>query len=316
MEKIPVIIVCGATASGKTGLGIEIAKRFNAEVVSADSMQVYCRLNIGTAKPTEQQRQGIVHHMIDVAQPTESYSVARYCGEAGEAIGKIHSRGRLAVIVGGTGLYIDNLVRNTDFSSPQGDEELRRRLEGAAREKGNEYLHNMLCELDSDEAARIHPNNVKRIIRAIELIKITGESRKSLNEKSRRPSPYRALWLGIEYPRDELYRRIDQRVDIMLSLGLEDEVRRELLPIRNNAPTAIAAIGYKEMLEYMDKRVTYDEAVSNIKQASRRYAKRQLTWFRRNNEINWLTPADAEEKAVDLINKFIEKGEIQHETGT
>lgn len=302
MTKIPVIVVCGPTAGGKTGLGIALAKALGGEVVSADSMQVYKRLDIGTAKPDMDERQGVPHHMLDVAEPTESYSVARYCAEASEVIKEVHSRGKTPIIVGGTGLYIDNLINNTDFSSPQGDEELRKQLWDMAEKEGNSCLHAMLRDLDPAEAERIHPNNVKRVIRAIELIKTTGESRESLNRKSQRPSPYRAVWLMIDHQRDELYRRIDRRVDIMLEKGLEKEVRRELLPIRDKAPTAIQAIGYKEMLEYFDGNITLDEAAESIKKASRHYAKRQLTWFGRNESIHRLSPGDPFGEAMEIIN--------------
>lgn len=300
---IDLIVVCGPTACGKTGLGIALAKELGGEVISADSMQVYKRLDIGTAKPDMAERQGIPHHLLDVAEPTESYSVARYCAEASEVIGQVHSRGKVPIIVGGTGLYIDNLIGNTDFSSPQGDEELRRELGEIAEKQGTEKLHEMLRQLDAAEAERIHPNNVKRVIRAIELIKTTGESRESLNRKSKRPSPYNALWLTIDHPREKLYSRIDRRVDIMLEMGLEEEVRRELLPIRDKAPTAGQAIGYKEMLDHFDGHITLDEAVSNIKQASRRYAKRQLTWFRRNSEINPLPAENTLEAAIKIIKE-------------
>ena len=299
---IDVIVVCGPTAGGKTGLGIALAKALEGEVVSADSMQVYRRLNIGTAKPDMEERQGVPHHMLDVAEPTESYSVARYCSEAAEVIKDVHFRGKVPIIVGGTGLYIDNLISNTDFSSPQGDEELRKQLWEIAEKEGNDCLHAMLRELDNAEAERIHPNNVKRVIRAIELIKTTGESRESLNRKSHRPSPYRAEWLMIDHPRDELYSRIDRRVDIMLEKGLEEEVRRELLPIRDMAPTAIQAIGYKEMLEYFDGKISLAEAAESIKRASRHYAKRQLTWFGRNESIQRLSPQDPFGEAIKIIN--------------
>ncbi len=301
IDKIPVIVICGPTACGKTGLGVELALRLNGEVISADSMQVYRRLDIGTAKPDAAERRGVPHHMLDVAEPTESYSVARYCAEAAEAVADVHRRGKLPIIVGGTGLYIDNLINNTDFSAPEGDPGLRRELTELAEKEGKERLHGLLRELDAAEAERVHPNNVKRVIRAIELIKITGESRESLNEKSRRPSPYAPLWLAIEHPRQALYDRIDRRVDIMLEKGLEAEVRRELLPIRDRAPTAGQAIGYKEMLDYIDGRVTLDRAADAIKQASRRYAKRQLTWFRRNPRIHWLGPEGPLEQAMEII---------------
>ncbi len=305
--KIPVIVVCGPTACGKTGLGVELALELGGEVVSADSMQVYRRLDIGTAKPDAAERRGVPHHMLDVAEPTESYSVARYCFEAGAAVRDIYSRGRLPIVVGGTGLYVDNLIAGTDFSAPQGNQELRRELNEIALSQGADRLHAMLRELDADEAERIHPNNVKRVIRSIELIRMTGESRASINEKSRRPSPYRALRLAIGRPRQELYARIDRRVDIMMEKGLEDEVRRELLPIRDQAPTAGQAIGYKEMLEYFDSKATLAQAVDNIKRASRHYAKRQLTWLRRTPDLLWLEPERAFEQAIDLIKDMKER---------
>lgn len=307
MDKIPILVICGPTACGKTALGVELALRLGGEVISADSMQVYRRLDIGTAKPDAAERRGIPHHLIDVAEPTESYSVARYCAEAGRAAADIHGRGLLPIVVGGTGLYIDNFISNTDFSSPEGNPELRRELSAIAEREGGESLHKMLFELDSAEAERIHPNNIKRVVRAIELIKTTGESRESLNRKSRRPSPYRALRLGIDYPREDLYTRIDRRVDIMVEKGLEDEVRRELLPIRDRAPTAIQAIGYKEMLDYFDGRLTLPQAVDAIKQASRHYAKRQLTWLRRNSDIHWIRAENAFEQALDIINREKER---------
>lgn len=303
MKKIPVVVVCGPTASGKTGLGIELAGAIGGEIISADSMQVYRRLDIGTAKPDKAEMSGIPHHMLDVAEPWESYSVARYCDEAKAVIEDVVSRGKLPIIVGGTGLYIDNLIANTDFSSPEGDEKLRAELRALADERGVDYVHGILRELDPSEAEKIHPNNLKRVIRAVELIKLTGESRKSLNEKSRRPSPFSAVRFAVDYPRDILYERINHRVDIMLERGLIEEVRRELLPVRNRASTAVQAIGYKEILEYLDGKLTLSMAVEAIKQNSRRYAKRQLTWFRRNNEINWLSPVNAREEAMNIINQ-------------
>ncbi len=302
MDKIPVIVVCGPTAGGKTALGVALAKALDGEVISADSMQVYRRLDVGTAKPDAAERRGIPHHMIDVAEPTESYSVARYCAEASVAVKGVYDRGRLPIVVGGTGLYIDNLMAATDFSSPEGDEELRWELGKIAEEEGPLRLHEMLRELDPEEARRIHPNNVKRVIRAIELVKTTGESRADINRKSRRPSPYRQVRLMMDWPREELYSRIDHRVDMMIENGLEAEVRRELLPIRDRAPTAGQAIGYKEMLEYFDGLVSFEQAVENIKRASRRYAKRQLTWFGRGPELNRIAPGSFDE-AIKIIEK-------------
>ncbi len=304
MEQIPVVVVCGPTACGKTALGVQIAKEFGGEVVSADSMQIYRRLDIGTAKPSPEETEGIPHHMIDIAEPWEAYSVARYCAEAGEAVRDIHSRGLLPVIVGGTGLYIDNLIANTDFSSPEGNPELREELAEIARLKGNEALHAMLRELDSAEAERIHPNNVKRVIRAIELVRLSGEARAELNEKSRRPSPFKPVYFSVEHPREELYSRINKRVDLMLERGLVEEVRRELLPVRAQATTAAQAIGYKEILAFFDGNCSLGEAADAVKQNSRRYAKRQITWFRRNPLINRLSPDSAADEAYKILKNI------------
>lgn len=312
MEKIPLIVVCGATASGKTALGIHIAKKFNGQVISADSMQIYRRLDIGTAKPTIEEQEGIVHRMIDIAEAYEAYSVADYCEKAHKEIEEVRKAGYLPVIVGGTGLYIDNLVANTDFSTPKGDEEIRRRLEKEAEEYGNEVLYQRLKSLDPIGAEKVHPNNLKRLIRAMELLETTGETRDILEEKSKRPSPYEPLWFAIEHPREVLYERINKRVDIMLEQGLVEEVRRELMPIRDKAATAMQAIGYKEIIECLDGKTDLLEATEKIKQNSRRYAKRQLTWFRRNNEINWLSPENPKGEAEKIINEFFERRH-QHE---
>ncbi len=318
MKKIPLVVVCGPTACGKTALGVELALRLGGEVVSADSMQVYKGLDIGTAKPTAEERRGVPHHMIDVAEPWENYSVARYCAEAAPVIEDIARRGRLPIIVGGTGLYIDSLVANTDFSSPSGDEALRAELMREAEEKGNVYLHELLRRLDPQVAETIHPNNVKRVIRAIEQISLSGKSRAELDESSRRESPYHALRFAVEWDRAVLYERINARVDEMLEKGLVDEVRRVLIPALDRAGTAAQAIGYKEIVDCIEGRCSLDEAVETIKRNTRRYAKRQLTWLRRNGDINWLSPenaADAAEKIYKEEMPIIQGGnnnEIQH----
>lgn len=308
MKKIPVIAVCGATASGKTALGIHIAKKYGAQIISADSMQIYRGLNIGTAKPDLAEREGIVHRMMDIIDPWESYSVADYCQRAHEEIRDVVNRGCIPVIVGGTGLYMDNLIANTDFSAPKGDGDIRERLLKEADEKGGEYLYARLLRLDPKAAESVHPNNLKRIIRTLELLEITGETREALDKKSKQASPYDALWLSVEHPRDVLYERINKRVDIMLEKGLVNEVKEKLLPVREKATTALQAIGYKEILEYLDGATSLDEAAEKIKLNSRRYAKRQITWFKRNTAINRLNPATAAEEAEKIINIFLERG--------
>ncbi len=287
------IVITGATASGKTALSVQLAKRIGAEIVNADSMQIYKYMDIGTAKPTIEEREGVVHHLIDIALPSEQFSVATYCRLAKEAIDSIHSRGKIAVMVGGTGLYIDSVVNNIQFSNIEPDEAYRSELEKIADERGNEYIHNMLKEVDPDSAAKIKVPDKKRIIRALEVYHVSGKTLTYHNEMSKSvPTPYNVKMFAIDMPRDVLYDRINKRVDIMMSQGLEDEVRRLIDMGVSKNTTAMQAIGYKEMAEYLNGEITKDEAVYKIKIGSRHYAKRQLTWFRRNDKINWVKDID------------------------
>ena len=303
-KKIPLVIVAGATASGKTGLGIELAKEFNGEVISCDSMQIYKNLSIGTAKPTKEETGDIPHHMIDVAEPWESFSVERYCSMAHEIIRDINSRGKLPIMVGGTGLYADNTVFATTFSAPERDEKLSLELTRYAEENGNEALFKILEKEDPKAAATLHPNDVKRVSRAIETVRTTGKTRSELDSESRpEESPYDYIYLAIDMDRELLYSRIDKRVDIMLDEGLLDEVRKFILPNLKKMTTAAAAIGYRETVWYFKGLCTYDEMVELLKRNTRRYAKRQLTWFRKNNEVNWLDSNSAKEQAIQIINK-------------
>lgn len=287
------IVITGATASGKTALSVQLAKQIGAEIVNADSMQIYKYMDIGTAKPTMEERDGVVHHLIDIALPSEQFSVATYCDLAKKAIDGIHERGKPAVMVGGTGLYIDSVVNNVQFSEIEPDEAYRSELEKIAEERGNEHIHNMLKEVDPHSAAKIKVPDKKRIIRALEVYHVSGKTLTYHNERSMSvPTPYDIKMFAIDMPRDVLYDRINKRVDIMISQGLEDEVRRLIEMGVSNNTTAMQAIGYKEMAEYINGEITKDEAIYKIKIGSRHYAKRQLTWFRRNDKINWVKDID------------------------
>lgn len=289
MNKIPVIIVCGPTASGKTSLAIEISKKYNGEVVSADSMQIYKGMDIGTAKPDEAEKEGIPHHMLDIAEITDNFSVSDYCDIAHGIIKDIRERGKLPVICGGTGLYIDSLVSDLDFTESNNDEKIRKELTEYAEINGAESLHDMLKELDPASAESIHKNNVKRVIRAIEHIKLTGELFSEYKKTAaQRESRYNPLWFMIDMDRKLLYDRINKRVDIMKDNGLEAEAKNIFNMNLPDNLTSLCGIGYKELFEYFRGECTMEEAFKNIKQNSRRYAKRQLTWFRRNEKINLL----------------------------
>jgi len=288
MEKIRVIAVVGPTASGKTSLGIELAKRFNGEVVSADSMQIYKGMDIATAKPMPDEMQGIPHHLIDFVDPTDSYSVARYVEDAEKAIADITSRGKLPIIVGGTGLYIDSLLGGIRFSDQPENNSIREKLTAQAAEMGNEFMHRRLCGIDPDYAKNLHPNNVGRVIRAIELYELTGKTMsQQLKESKELPSKYSAVMIGIDFSdRAKLYERINLRVDIMLKNGLLEEA--EKFYKSSGEKTSAQAIGCKEFLSYFSGEKQLSECIEKLKMETRRYAKRQLTWFRRNDNIHWL----------------------------
>ncbi len=287
MNKI--IVICGPTASGKTSLSINLANFFDAEVVSADSMQIYKEMTIGTAKPDEGERCGVPHHMMDVVSVTEEYNVSRYVNEASACIDNILSRGKNVFLVGGTGLYIDNLINNTNFFEFDNDEKYRAELTDIAQKYGGQALLDMLDKIDPDSADRLHCNDIKRLIRALEVYKVTGKTLTELHIESKRSRKYQPIFLGINYlDRDALYDRINKRVDIMIKSGFVDEAKG-LLDL-NLSSTARAAIGYSDIFDYLNNQQSLEQAVENIKKKTRNYAKRQLTWFRRNKEIFWLYP--------------------------
>ena len=282
-----ILCLAGPTASGKTALAVELAKELDGEVVSCDSMQVYRRMDIGTAKPSCEEMQGIPHHMIDVAEPDEDFSVSRYCAMAAPIVDDIVARGKTAIIAGGTGLYMDSLIRGNDFA-PFPSTGVRERLEAEADEVGLPAMLTRLREIDPDTADRV--SDRKRILRALEVYLETGETITEHNRKTRLiPPKYTPLWLGLDFAdRGELYRRIDKRVDIMLEMGLMEEIRSLLDSGIPEKCTAMQAIGYKEFVNALEGREPLSQAAEEVKKASRHYAKRQLTWFRRNPAVHWL----------------------------
>ncbi|MBQ2927283.1 MAG: tRNA (adenosine(37)-N6)-dimethylallyltransferase MiaA [Oscillospiraceae bacterium] len=289
-----IICIAGPTASGKTALAVELAKELNGEVVSCDSMYVYKGMNIGTAKPTLEERDGIVHHMIDVAQPDEDFSVSKYCEMAVPIVDDIVARGKTAIIAGGTGLYMDSLIKGNDFA-PVPATGVRQRLEEEAAQMGFDAMLNRLRAVDPEAAERIH--DLRRIIRALEVYYETGITITEHNRRTQAiPPRYAPLWLGLDFEeRSELYRRIDLRVGIMLEMGLIREIEDLLASGISPKATAMQAIGYKEFVAALEGRCTVAEAADEVRKSSRHYAKRQLTWLRRNQQIHWLTRKTGQE---------------------
>ncbi len=306
-EKIPLAVVLGPTASGKTALAVDLALRFGGEIVSADSMQIYKGMNIATAKPTPAEMRGVPHHLMDFLDPSEGFSVADYAALAHQTIREIRSRQRLPILAGGTGLYIDAVVNNISFAEIKTDPRLREELMRLAHQKGAAYLLDELKDFDPDTAAKLHPNNLPRIIRAIEVYRLTGVTMAEHQRRSKmNPTPYRSVLIGLGFrDRQKLYERIDARVDRMLENGLLEEARTVLQ--KKGLKTAAQAIGYKELKRYFDGEESLAEAAEKIRQESRRYAKRQLTWFRKNTSVSWLYVDDyqnMEELAENAAEKL------------
>ena len=289
--KNKVIVVCGPTATGKTALGIELALRLGGEIVSADSMQVYRRMDIGTAKATAEERDRVPHHMLDVCQPWEDYSVSRYVQEASAVCDGLLARGKIPVIVGGTGLYIDSLLAGRDFAGRQeGDDALRLRLDADYARLGGEEMLARLRAFDPERAAKLHPGDRRRIVRAMEIYQLTGKTITQHDRETQAlPPRYQAKTIVLSFAdRADLYARIDRRVEQMVSAGLFDEVEALLKEGLSPACTAMQAIGYKEAVQALEGSISRQEAVERIQLNSRRYAKRQLTWFGRNREARWI----------------------------
>lgn len=287
-QKIPLLVVTGPTASGKTRLAVELCLANGGEVISADSMQIYRGMAIGTAKPTREEMQGVPHHLLDFLEPEESFSVADYVALARQEIERVYARGHLPVLCGGTGLYISALIDNLEFAPMPSDPALRAELEAFVRERGNEAALELLRQCDPALAATLHPHNIGRVLRALEVYRLTGRPMSVHQAEARRnPSPYRLCMLGLAFAeRQRLYERINQRVDAMLEAGLLEELAA--LQQRRLSKTAQQAIGYKEFSGYLRGEQTLAEAVERLKMQTRRYAKRQLTWFRRDKRVEWI----------------------------
>lgn len=285
-----ILVIVGPTASGKTRMAVELAQRHNGEVISADSMQIYRTMDIGTAKPTQEEMGGIPHHMIDVADPEEDFSVARYVEMAARCVDDVLARGKLPIVAGGTGLYIDSLLSGRTFAPFSPDSALRGELEQEMADKGGAAMLEELAKVDPEAAQRLHPNDHKRIIRALEVYRSTGKTITQHNRETQAiPPRYDALTIGLAFQdRQAMWRRIDQRVDEMVAAGLEDEVRRLLTSGISPKCTAMQAIGYKEFTQALSGEMTWKEAAEVVKLRSRQYAKRQLTWFGRNPNTRWV----------------------------
>ncbi len=308
-KKVPLCVIAGPTASGKTALAVEVCRRFGGEVISADSMQVYDTLCVGTARPNKEEQGGIPHHLMGFLPPNASYSVAKYAEQAHRAITEVYSRGKLPVLCGGTGLYIQAVTDNLSYEQQPENREVRDRLRERIAREGGEALLAELSKSDPETAARLHPNDHGRIIRALEIIETTGRTITQQNEESRKTeSPYVLCGLRLEFrDRERLYDRINQRVTAMLENGLETEAR--WLLEQPNTDTVRQAIGYKELEPYLMGAVTLDEAADAIRQGTRRYAKRQLSWFRHQDWMTtiYMDDTDCREQAMDLIETFLRK---------
>ena len=300
-QKPTVIVICGPTASGKTALSIELAKKINGEIVSADSMQIYKYMDIGSAKPTKEEMDGIKHYMLDFVEPNMRYSVADYKKQAEICIEQILEKGKVPIIVGGTGLYVNSLIYGIEYNEIKLDKEYRDKLEKIAQEEGLEALYNKAIEIDSTAMEKISCNDKKRIIRVLEIYKATGKTKTEQEIESRKNEvPYDYKVFAINMDREILYNRINQRVDTMLEQGLVEEVKK-LISKYDELPTAIQGLGYKETIEYIQGKITKEEMVEKIKMETRRYAKRQLTWFKKDKQTIWIDGLEDKEKNIQII---------------
>lgn len=301
MEKQKVIVICGPTASGKTKLSIEIAKKTNGEIISADSMQIYKDMTIGTAKPTPEEMQGIKHYLIDFVLPNQRYSVADYNKDALNAIDEIIKKGKTPIVVGGTGLYVNSLIYGIEYSDIEVDIEYREKLEKIAESEGIERLYEMAKEIDPEAIKNISKNDQKRICRILEIYHTTGKNKTEQEKESRKNGPkYQYLLYGITMDREKLYDRINKRVDIMINDGLIEEVQN-VVKKYDEFPTAMQGLGYKEVVEYLNGITTKEEMIEKIKMETRRYAKRQLTWFKKCENIKWINGLDDIQNNIKII---------------
>lgn len=298
-HKRPLIILTGPTAVGKTKLSIALAKAVHGQIISADSMQVYRGMDIGTAKVTPEEMDGVVHHLIDVLEPTEEFHVVKFQEMAKKAMAEIYQAGDIPILVGGTGFYIQALLYDIDFCEQEEDTEYRRQLQELAQEQGAEYLHQRLAELDKESADVIHANNVKRVIRALEFYHQTGECISKHNQEQREKiSPYNYLYFVLNDDRQRLYDRIDCRIDKMLEQGLVDEVRQLVSRGCTRTMVSMQGLGYKEILDYLEGNCTLEDAIYRLKRDTRHFAKRQITWFKREKEVHWLNRMELTEEAL------------------
>lgn len=310
----PLIILTGPTAVGKTALSIGLAKAVNGEIISADSMQVYRKMNIGTAKIEQSEMQGVRHHLIDILDPSEEFNVVLFKRYALEAMEDIYSRGKIPVIVGGTGFYIQALLYDIDFEDNDNDMSYREELQRLAAEKGNSYIHDMLSKVDPESAEKIHENNVKRVIRALEFYRKTGMKISEHNEtEAQKESPYNFEYFVLNDDRSKLYDRIDRRIDIMLEQGLEAEVRQLVSEGYSRDLVSMQGLGYKEIIDYIQGRCSFDEAVYTLKRDTRHFAKRQITWFKREKHVTWVNKNEYDSESCILeymMNRLHEKSII------
>ncbi len=307
MDKKPFIILTGPTSVGKTALSIKLAKAVNGEIISADSMQVYRYMDIGTAKITPEEMDGVPHYLISEFDPDEEFNVVKFQQYAKEYIRQIHSRNKIPILVGGTGFYIQAVLYDIDFTENDTDTSHRQELELLLKEHGKEYLHNLLKEVDPDSAKAIHPNNSKRVIRALEYAKLTGDRISAHNEEQKqKASPYQFCYFVLTKDREKLYEGINRRVDQMMEMGLIDEV--ESLKSRGYTKDMVSmqGLGYKELLDYLEDECTLEEAITKLKRDTRHYAKRQLTWFKREREILWVDK-DSFSSEKDILSYMLEE---------
>ena len=301
--KPKVIVICGPTASGKTSLSVELAKKCNGEIISADSMQIYKEMNIGTAKVTPEEMQGIKHYMIDIVSPTERYSVAEFKVQAEKAIEEILKKGKTPIIAGGTGLYVNSLIYNIQYNDIKIDEEYRKYLEERVEKEGLQSLYGEAKKIDFEAMKSISQNDKKRILRVLEMYHQTGKTKTELEKESRKEEvKYDYKVYAINWEREELYKRINKRVDIMIEQGLIEEVEN-LVKKYNKFPTAMQGLGYKEVVEYLDKKITKEEMIEKIKMETRRYAKRQITWFKKIKNVKWIQGNETISNNINLILK-------------
>lgn len=315
--KPPLIVLTGPTAVGKTALSLKLAKAVGGEIISADSMQVYRRMDIGTAKILQEEQQGIRHHMIDILEPEEEFNVVKFQEMAKKAMKEIYSRGHIPILTGGTGFYIQAVLYDIDFEENRGDH-IRRELEERAEKEGAEILHGELAEVDPKAAQEIHENNVKRVIRALEYYRQTGKRISEHNKEQReRQSPYRQAYFVLTMDRKRLYERIDQRVDLMMERGLAEEVRQLKKEGVPKTATSMQGLGYKELYAYLDGEYSLEDAIDILKRDTRHFAKRQLTWFRRERDVVWVDKEQypEEEAILEFMLGILKKRDIISERG-